>query len=166
MRGRCLPYGDGITYWPVVEVIKQLGTLPSDDAAANAVRSLLRESDRPTSADEIAWAFRKLLEEQAPLAVCFDDLQWGEQTFLDLVESTGLLAAGAPLLLLCMARPELLERRASWPVPVRLEPLQSDEADALIGAFAAGRRAWANRRRGGREPALHHRDAGAGDGRA
>jgi class 3 adenylate cyclase/tetratricopeptide (TPR) repeat protein len=133
VRGRCLPYGEGITYWPVVEVIKQLGALPSDEAAANAVRSLLRESDRPTSADEIAWAFRKLIEEQAPLVVCFDDLQWGEQTFLDLVESTGLLAAGAPLLLLCMARPELLERRPSWPAPLRLEPLRPDEANALIG---------------------------------
>ena len=97
------------------------------------MRSLLGESDRPTSADEIAWAFRKLLEEQAPLVVCFDDLQWGEETFLDLVESTGLLSAGAPLLLLCMARPELLERRPSWPVPLRLEPLAPDEADALIG---------------------------------
>ncbi len=133
VRGRCLPYGDGITYWPVVEVVKQLDTLPSDEEAAAALRSLLGESDRPTSADEIAWAFRKLLEEQAPLVVCFDDLQWGEETFLDLVESTALLSADAPLLLLCMARPELLERRRAWPVPLRLEPLVPDEAGALIG---------------------------------
>jgi len=133
VRGRCLPYGEGITYWPVVEVVKQLDALPSDEPAAAALRSLLGESNRPTSADEIAWAFRKLVEEQAPLVVCFDDLQWGEETFLDLVESTGLLSTGAPLLLLCMARPELLERRPSWPVPLRLEPLAPDEADALIG---------------------------------
>ena len=133
VRGRCLPYGEGITYWPVVEVVKQLDALPSDEEAAAAVLSLLGESDRPTSADEIAWAFRKLLEEQAPLVVCFDDLQWGEETFLDLVESMGLLSTGAPLLLLCMVRPELLERRPSWPVPLRLEPLARDEADALIG---------------------------------
>ena len=138
VRGRCLPYGEGITYWPVVEVVKQLDALPSDEEAAAAVRSLLGESDRPTSADEIAWAFRKLLEEQAPLVVCFDDLQWGEETFLDLVESTALLSAGAPLLLLCMARPELLERRPSWPVPLRLEPLPPEEADALIGDSSAG----------------------------
>ena len=45
----------------------------------------------------------------------FDDIQWGEETFLDLVESTALLSTGAPLLLLCMARPELVERRPSWP---------------------------------------------------
>ena len=133
VRGRCLPYGEGITYWPVVEVVKQLDALPSDQEAAAAVLSLLGESDRPTSADEIAWAFRKLLEEQAPLVVCFDDLQWGEETFLDLVESMALLSTGAPLLLLCMVRPELLERRPSWPVPLRLEPLARDEADALIG---------------------------------
>jgi class 3 adenylate cyclase len=133
VRGRCLPYGEGITYWPVVEVVKQLDALPSDEEAAAAMLSLLGESDRPTSADEIAWAFRKLLEEQAPLVVCFDDLQWGEETFLDLVESMGLLSTGAPLLLLCMVRPELLERRPSWPVPLRLEPLARDEADMLIG---------------------------------
>ena len=146
-------------------MVKQLDALPSDEEAAAALRSLLGESDRPTSADEIAWAFRKLLEEQAPLVVCFDDLQWGEETFLDLVESTGLLSAGAPLLLLCMARPELLERRPSWPVPLRLEPLAPDEADALIGALAAGGSAPADRRQGGREPALHHRDARARDRR-
>ena len=111
VRGRCLPYGEGITYWPVVEVVKQLAALPSDPIAAAAMRSLLGESEVGTSGDEIAWAFRKLLEEQAPLVVVFDDLQWGDETFLDLVESTALLSAGAPLLLLCMARPELVERR-------------------------------------------------------
>ena len=70
VRGRCLPYGEGITYWPVVEVVKQLAALPSDPIAAAAIRSLLGESDVGTSGDEIAWAFRKLLEEQAPLVVC------------------------------------------------------------------------------------------------
>ena len=83
-------------------------------SAAAALRSLLGEG-RATSADEIAWAFRKLLEEQAPLVVVFDDIQWGEETFLDLVESTALLSTGAPMLLVCMARPELVERRPGWP---------------------------------------------------
>ena len=123
VRGRCLPYGAGITYWPVVEVIKQLDALPSDPGAARALRSLLGESDAGTSAEEIAWAFRKLLEEQAPLVVVFDDIQWGEETFLDLIEHLTLLSAAAPLLLLCMARPELLDSRPAWPVAVRLEPL-------------------------------------------
>jgi class 3 adenylate cyclase/tetratricopeptide (TPR) repeat protein len=138
VRSRCLPYGEGITYWPVVEAVKQLAVLPSDPPAAAAMRSLLGESDVGTSGDEIAWAFRKLLEEQAPLVVVFDDLQWGEETFLDLVESTALLSAGAPLLLLCMARPELVERRPGWPGTLRLEPLPPEQADALIGDAASG----------------------------
>jgi tetratricopeptide (TPR) repeat protein len=133
VRGRCLPYGEGITYWPVVEVVKQLAALPSEPAAAAAIRSLLGESQVGTSGDEIAWAFRKLLEEQAPLVVVLDDIQWGDDTFLDLVESTALLSSGAPLLLLCMARPELVERRPGWPGAVRLEPLAPEEADVLIG---------------------------------
>jgi class 3 adenylate cyclase/tetratricopeptide (TPR) repeat protein len=133
VRGRCLPYGEGITYWPVVEVVKQLQSLPSDPVAAAAIRSLLGESGVGTSGDEIAWAFRKLLEEQAPLVVVFDDIQWGDETFLDLVESMALLSAGAPLLLLCMARPELVEMRPAWPAGLRLEPLPPGDAEALIG---------------------------------
>jgi class 3 adenylate cyclase/tetratricopeptide (TPR) repeat protein len=137
-RGRCLPYGEGITYWPVVEAVKQLAALPSDPVAAAAMRSLLGESEVGTSGDEIAWAFRKLLEEQAPLVVVFDDIQWGEDTFLDLVESTALLSAGAPLLLLCMARPELVERRPGWPGTLRLEPLPPEQEDELIGDAVSG----------------------------
>jgi tetratricopeptide (TPR) repeat protein len=133
VRGRCLPYGEGITYWPVVEVLKQLAVLPSDPAASAAIRSLLGESGLGTSGDEIAWAFRKLLEEQAPLVCVFDDVQWGEETFLDLVEATAPLSTGAPLLLLCMARPELMARRPAWPATLRVEPLPLDQADAMIG---------------------------------
>jgi predicted ATPase len=87
---------------------------------------------------EIAWAFRKLLEEQAPLVVVCDDIHWGEETFLDLVESTALLSTGAPLLLLCMARPELLERRPGWPATLGLEPLSAKQAEALIGDQVSG----------------------------
>ena len=133
VRGRCLPYGAGITYWPVVEIVKQLDLLPTDPAAAAAIRSLLGQSDVGTSAEEIGWAFRKLLEEQAPLVVVFDDIQWGEQTFLDLIEHVGLLSSGASLLLLCMARPELLDSRPTWPVTVRLEPLDDADTESLIG---------------------------------
>jgi class 3 adenylate cyclase len=133
VSGRCLSYGEGITYWPVVEVLKQLGTVPSDPEAAISIRSLLGESDQGTSAEEIAWAFRKLLEEQAPLVVLFDDVQWGEETFLDLVDGVALLSSGASVLIVCMARPELLERRPSWPVTLRLEPLTADAVETLIG---------------------------------
>jgi class 3 adenylate cyclase/tetratricopeptide (TPR) repeat protein len=138
VRGRCLPYGEGITYWPVVEVLKQLAVLPSDPVAAAAIRSLLGESEVGTSGDEIAWAFRKLLEEQAPLVVVFDDIQWGDETFLDLVESTALLSAVATPLPRCMARPELVERRPTWPATLRLEPLPPEQADALIGDAVSG----------------------------
>jgi class 3 adenylate cyclase/tetratricopeptide (TPR) repeat protein len=134
VRGRCLPYGEGITYWPVVEVVRQLDALPSDPAAAAAIRSLLGETDAATSAEEIAWAFRKLLEEQAPLVVLFDDVQWGEVTFLDLVEHVALLSSGAPIMLLFMARPELLDCRPSWSVTVRLEPLGTEDVNRLVGA--------------------------------
>jgi tetratricopeptide (TPR) repeat protein len=134
VRGRCLSYGEGITYWPVVEVIKQLGARPSDPAAAAAIASLLGETGLGTSGEEIAWAFRKLLEEQAPLVCLFEDIHWGEETFLDLVEHVALLSAGAPLLLLCTARPELTERRHSWPVTLRLAPLEPGDVDELVPA--------------------------------
>ena len=133
VQGRCLPYGEGITYWPVVEVIKQLDARPREPAAAASIRSLLRETGEATSAEEIAWAFRKLLEEHAPLVAVFDDIQWGEETFLDLLEHVALLSAGSPLLLVCVARLELAERRSSWPVSLRLEPLPDDEVAELIG---------------------------------
>jgi class 3 adenylate cyclase/tetratricopeptide (TPR) repeat protein len=132
VAGRCLSYGEGITYWPVVEVVKQLDALPSDPAAAASIRALLGETEEGTSADEIAWAFRKLLEEQAPLVCVFDDIQWGEETFLDLVEGIALLSTQAPVLLLCMARPHLAERRPRWTVALRLDPLEADEVDSLL----------------------------------
>ncbi len=135
VRGRCLPYGEGITYWPVVEVLKQLDVVPSDENAAAAIRSLLGEDDASTSAEEIAWAFRKTLERAAaerPLVVVLDDIQWGEETFLDLVEHVALLSSGTSILLLGMARPELGERRPTWPVPLRLAPLADGDVEELI----------------------------------
>jgi DNA-binding SARP family transcriptional activator len=133
MRGRCLSYGEATGYWPVVEVITQLGARPADTFAASTLDALMGASDTATTPDEIAWAFRKLLEQEAPLLVLFDDLQWGEETFLDLVEQAGLLCAG-PILLLCLARPELAERRPGWPLGVRLEPLERGEVEQLLPA--------------------------------
>ena len=69
----------------------------------------------------------------APVVVVFDDVQWAEETFVDLVEHVALLSSGSPILLLCMARPELSERRSEWPVTARLEPLAEEDVDALIG---------------------------------
>ena len=141
VRGRCLPYGEGITYWPVLDVLKQLDVLPPDEAAAVAIRSLLGESEAATSAEEIAWAFRKTLEHAAaerPLVVVFDDIQWGEETFRDLIEHVALLSSGASILLLCIARPELSERHPAWPVSLRLEPLGEEEVEELIPERIAG----------------------------
>jgi len=135
VRGRCLPYGDGITYWPIVEVLKQMDVLPPEEAAATTIRSLLGETAAATSPEEIAWAFRKTLEGAAsdrPLVVVFDDIQWAEETCLDLIEHVVLLSSGASILLFCIARPELIERRATWPVALRLEPLDDEDVDELI----------------------------------
>jgi class 3 adenylate cyclase/predicted ATPase len=135
VQGRCLPYGEGITYWPVVEVLKQLDVVPSDEAAAMAIGSLLGETDAATSADEIAWAFRKTVEQVAterPLVCVFDDIQWAEETFLDLIEHVALLSSGVSILLVCIARPELTDRRPTWPVTLRLEPLADEAVEELI----------------------------------
>jgi DNA-binding SARP family transcriptional activator len=121
VRGRCLSYGKGIGYWPVVEVVTQLGMRPADRFAASIVDTLMGESETATTPDEIAWAFRKLLEQEAPLLVLFDDIQWGAQTFLDLVEQAALFCM-RPILLLCLARPELAE------------PLDGREVEQLLPA--------------------------------
>jgi class 3 adenylate cyclase len=145
IRGRCLSYGEGITYWPVVEVLKQLGTRPDDEAAAAVIASLLGETDAPTSPDQIAWAVRKTLEQAAAereLVVVFDDIHWGEPAFLELIGHVADLSRDAPILLLCMARPDLLDRAPSWAggkinaTTVLLEPLSAAEADELIAQLA------------------------------
>ena len=160
VRGRCLSYGEGITYWPVVEIVKQLNTLPEGDAAV-PLRSLLGETDSTTSADEIAWGFRKLLEQEArkrPLVCLLDDLHWSEQTLLDLVEYVGALSRDGPILMLCIARPELLEKRPAWgggewnSTTVLLEPLDGAETERLLDEL------------GGVEPGLRERIAAAAEG--
>jgi class 3 adenylate cyclase len=154
VSGRCPSYGEGITYWPIVAVVKQLlASRGRDDAPASgddearALGALLGEPGQVSTSAEIAWAVRKLLEQSAvdrPLIVVLDDLHWGEPTFLDLVEHVAELSRGVPILLLCMARPELLERRPGWgggklnTATVLLEPLNADEADELIDQLLPG----------------------------
>jgi class 3 adenylate cyclase len=152
VRARCLSYGEGITYWPVVEVLKQLEPHPGrrtlDPAAANALGALLGH-DGSASTDEIAWAFRKLLEAVAadrPVVAVFDDIQWGEEVLLDLLEHVAFLSTGAPIFLLCMARPELLDRRSGWGGVLRLQPLTPEHAEALMEARIAGRELGADAR--------------------
>ena len=145
VRGRCLPYGEGITYWPVVEIVKQLPEVDLDPVAAETISALLGNQKLATSSVEIAWAFRKQLEAVAraqPLVCVFDDLHWGEATFLDLVEHVADLSRDAPILLLCMARPDLLDRRTGWgggkvnATTVLLEPLAAAETAVLIESLA------------------------------
>jgi class 3 adenylate cyclase/tetratricopeptide (TPR) repeat protein len=132
VRGRCLPYGEGITYWAVTEAVMQLQDLVVEDRVRKTLGAVLGAAV-PTTPPEIAWAFRKLVEAAAPIAVIFDDIHWGEEAFLDLIEHVGLLASGGPVLLLSMARPELLDRRPSWPVALRLEPLADHDVEELVG---------------------------------
>jgi class 3 adenylate cyclase len=145
VRGHCLSYGEGITYWPAVEVIKQLPAAELDPVAAETIRALMGDQQLVTSSEEIAWAFRRQLEVVAlerPLVCVFDDLHWGEETFLDLVEQVADLARDAPILLLCMARPDLLDRRTGWgggkvnATTVLLEPLAPKETELLIARLA------------------------------
>jgi class 3 adenylate cyclase len=134
VRGRCLHYGEGITYWPLVEVLLQLGADPEKVLAL-------------PSPIEAAVASRNLLEAQAaarPLLVVFDDIHWGEPTFLDLVQHIAEFSRDAPILVLCTARPELLEIRSEWghdrpnSTTTVLEPLASDEAERLIDNLPGG----------------------------
>jgi class 3 adenylate cyclase/tetratricopeptide (TPR) repeat protein len=133
LEGRCLDYGEGITFWPVVSILKQLGARADD--------TLQRVVDGGTLPGEVPWAVRMLLEEVAgdrPLVVLFDDVQWGEETFLDLVDHIADLSRGAPILLLCVARPELLDKRPGWgggklnATTILLEPLPPDDCAELI----------------------------------
>jgi class 3 adenylate cyclase/tetratricopeptide (TPR) repeat protein len=128
LRGRCLPYGEGITYWPLLEVLATAGVAPQTVVA--------------TSPEETRVAFRRLLEARAaerPQIVVIDDLQWAEPTFLDLVEYVADHSRGAPIFLLGVARPELLDVRAGWgggklnATSLLLEPLGPEACDELIG---------------------------------
>jgi class 3 adenylate cyclase/tetratricopeptide (TPR) repeat protein len=144
VRGRCLSYGEGITYWPVKEIVLQLTQL-GHDVSSGPLAGLLGEG-APTSSEEIALAFRRLLEQAAseqPLLVVFDDVHWGEPALLDLIEHAATMSRGAPILLLCLGRPELLDRRHAWgggllnATTVLLEPLSPVETEELIEAMGS-----------------------------
>jgi class 3 adenylate cyclase/tetratricopeptide (TPR) repeat protein len=161
LRGSCLPYGEGITFWPVAELVRELahadesdrgedvrGKLTSllgedEDAAvvAHGVWELIGGTGERRPAEERFWAVRKLLEaiaRQRPLVVVLDDIHWGEPTFLDLVEHVADWSRDAAILLVCIARPELLEFRTGWgggkrnATTIRLEPLTEGESERLI----------------------------------
>jgi class 3 adenylate cyclase/tetratricopeptide (TPR) repeat protein len=159
--GRCLPYGVGITFWPVVEIVKRaaglgaalaadearrrvvsvLGDEPEAAAIAERLGGLLGFGSAPSDTNEIFWAVRKLLQALAragPVVVLFEDVHWGEKTFLDLVDHIVDWARDTPILLVCLARPELLEERPSWAggklnsTSLLLEPLADEACGTMI----------------------------------
>jgi DNA-binding SARP family transcriptional activator len=162
--GRCLPYGEGITFWPLQEVVRQAGSgddsperiknllAGEEDAAAVAEqlhRALGPGSQGRTAAAEIFWAARRFLEVLArhqPVLVVFEDLHWAEPTFLDLVESLALQPGRSPIAVVCIGRPELLDQRPAWAVEadrsfcIQLAPLGEDPAATLLDSLSAGQR--------------------------
>ena len=133
--GRCLSYGDGITYWPLREVLRDAPKSEERDAVVAAL-----EAETPPPAPEIAWLFRRLCEALArvqPLVLVFDDVHWAEPTFLELVEHLADKGEG-PIVLVCVAREELTEERPSFLAGRKnvdvgeLENLSDAETHALV----------------------------------
>jgi class 3 adenylate cyclase/tetratricopeptide (TPR) repeat protein len=160
LLGRCLAYGEGITFWPVGEVVRQAAGITGDtepeaaraavlahlqgeehaDRIAESVSQLLGLAGATGTLEETFWGIRRFLEATArprPLVVVFDDIHWAEPTFLDLVEYLGDFATGA-ILLICLARRELLDVRPSWgaggtnSMTITLAPLSEEESATLI----------------------------------
>ncbi len=150
VAGRCLPYGDGITFWPLTELIRRLGGEQAvaealgdePDAALVVERLAVLRGNGAAPPEELFWAVRRLFEalaRQRPLLVLLEDVHWAEPTLLDLVEHVSRWSRDTPILLLCVARPELLEERPQWEgVLVRLEPLSAGEATQLLDALDIG----------------------------
>ncbi|MGI9020604.1 MAG: ATP-binding protein [Solirubrobacterales bacterium] len=158
--GRCLSYGEGITWWAVAELVRQAAGITEDDDsasargklaaavsgndAAEAVTSELAQLiglEQPSdSEDQVLWALQALLKARAatgPVVLVIEDLQWAEDPLLDVV--THLARLDAPILIACTARFEVLSKRPEWsevcPTTIALDGLPSDEVDALVGAL-------------------------------
>jgi class 3 adenylate cyclase len=134
--GRCLPYGEGITYWPLREIFAAAGAEDElDDALAAG------------APEEIFWAVRKALERRAresPLVLVVEDIHWAEPTLLDLIEHLADWTRDAQILVVCLSRPEVLDERPAWnggkpnAVALILPPLGENETDALIESMLGG----------------------------
>jgi DNA-binding SARP family transcriptional activator len=154
LHGHCLPYGEGITFWPLRDVVLEvageepaaglasvLGSEEDAEAITERLLGAVGISGSASSNEETFWAARKLLEALArerPLVVVFDAVHWGEPTFLDLVEHVAEWSSDAPILLLCLSRPELLDARPRWAGgranvdSVVLGPLSQPESEQLM----------------------------------
>jgi class 3 adenylate cyclase len=155
LSGRCLPYGDGITFWPLMSMVRDAAGIQPDDSPERARARVLAGvgdaaiADRLCSAagldstlyplHEINWAARKFLEQMAargPVLACIDDIHWAEPALLDLIDHVLQTAQGAPILLLATSRHDLLEGRPDWGTTAEslrlvLRPL-SDEASIQV----------------------------------
>jgi len=158
VEGRCISYGEGSTYRPLAEIVRALGgddpqariaELPAGDERALLVVDLLLGAaglaEAQGQTEDIAWAFRRLLETLArrrPLLAVLEDAHWAEPTFLDLLDYVASFSTEAPILLLCLARPELLERRPAWAAPqpnrtiLVLDALPEADASDLVDHLA------------------------------
>ncbi|MCI0429261.1 MAG: AAA family ATPase [Rhodospirillales bacterium] len=162
LRGRCLPYGEGITYWPLAEIVREItraeGRDPGEQSASAIAARLAGEEKAEliverlgnalglggaggATSEETFWAVRRLFEALArtgPLVIVIDDLHWAESTFLDLIEHVAKFSRDFPILLVCIARPELLDTRPGWggdkikATSIFLEPLSEAECRELI----------------------------------
>jgi class 3 adenylate cyclase/tetratricopeptide (TPR) repeat protein len=152
--GQCLSYGEGITYWPLNEIIRQaagadaraglvalLGDEPDSSLVTERILGAIGITNEPARTEEIFWATRILFEHLArerPLIVVVDDVHWAESTLLDLIEY--VVGFGrAPILMACTGRQELFDTRPHWPRSgaLELEPLDEQEAAALIDELLA-----------------------------
>jgi class 3 adenylate cyclase/DNA-binding SARP family transcriptional activator/tetratricopeptide (TPR) repeat protein len=167
LRGRCLPYGEQVAFWPIAEAVRQAAEIRSTDdafAARQKLERLVRGDQRaslvaertagaiglsaaPSAGDDTSWAIRTLFESLArnrPLLIVFDDVQWGEPTFLDLIDYLAETSRDAPILLLCIARPELLDERPGWgggklnASSVLLRPLSETDVSRLVTNLLGG----------------------------
>ncbi|MDQ6818719.1 MAG: AAA family ATPase, partial [Actinomycetota bacterium] len=134
LRGRCLHYGEGITFWPIFEALTGAG-----EAAEATLKHLSRGG--AGMPEELFWEVRRLLESLAserPVILHVDDMQWAEPMLVELLDHVVELSRGAPILILCTARPELLEDQPGWRVgkldstSIRLEPLRVVECEQLL----------------------------------
>ena len=157
LAGRCVPYGEGITFWSLREIVSQLTAAESADCLAdghearqladNLQAAIGIAASEAIDREEIFWATRSLLDALArerPLVVFFEDVHWAEPTFLDLVEYLAERVQGVPILLVCIARPELLEERPGWgrgnpnASSLLLERLSDSDCEALIANLTQG----------------------------
>jgi class 3 adenylate cyclase/tetratricopeptide (TPR) repeat protein len=150
--GRCSSYGEGVPYLPLADVVRDAGDVAQllanvehGEVAAHRVHGAVGVREGGGSPEETAWAFRRLFETLAatrPLVLVIDDIHWGDPVLLDLIEYVVASSTGAPIFVLCTARPDLFDVRPSWAAPrpgatlVVLEPLGHEESEELVTALA------------------------------